>query len=147
MVSKTAAKFCPWTPSREYITGHFLFPCFYCCSVGKSFPTPMVYMQHASFLCPPLSPRVCSDSYPLSWWCYLTHSYSINESKDVGRKAPHSSSFQFGGVCGHQVLYDGFWCLVPYSWLIHESGDERFVNGTVPEVPFVCSVCMCKVDR
>ena len=22
--------------------------------------------------CPSLSPRVCSDSCPLSWWCYLT---------------------------------------------------------------------------
>ena len=25
---------------------------------------------------PPLSPRVCSDSCPLSWWCYLTISSS-----------------------------------------------------------------------
>ena len=27
-------------------------------------------------LCPSLSPRVCSNSYPLSWWCYLTISSS-----------------------------------------------------------------------
>ena len=93
MVSETAAKFCPWTPSREYITGHFLFPCFYCCSVGKSFPTPMVYMQHASLLCPPLSPRVCSDSYPLSWCCYLTTSTSTTLFSFCLQSFPASGSF------------------------------------------------------
>ena len=29
-------------------------------------------LQHTRLLCPPLSPRVCSDSCPLSQWCYLT---------------------------------------------------------------------------
>ena len=29
-------------------------------------------LQHARLPCPSLSPRVCSDSCPLSWWCYLT---------------------------------------------------------------------------
>ena len=33
-----------------------------------------VYGQY--ILCLPLSPRVCSDWYPLSWWCYLTISTS-----------------------------------------------------------------------
>ena len=32
--------------------------------------------RHARLLCPPLSPRVCSNSCPLSWWCYLTTSSS-----------------------------------------------------------------------
>ena len=32
-------------------------------------------LQHARFLCPP-SPRVCSNSSPLSHWCYLTISSS-----------------------------------------------------------------------
>ena len=27
-------------------------------------------LQHARLLCPSLSPGVCSDSCPLSWWCY-----------------------------------------------------------------------------
>ena len=27
-------------------------------------------LQHARLLCPPPSPGVCSDSCPLSWWCY-----------------------------------------------------------------------------
>ena len=33
-------------------------------------------LQHAMFLCPPLSFAVCSNSCPLSWWCYLTISSS-----------------------------------------------------------------------
>ena len=31
-------------------------------------------LQHNRLLCPPLYQRVCSDSYPLSQWCYLTTS-------------------------------------------------------------------------
>ena len=33
-------------------------------------------LQHARLLCPPHSPRVCSDSCRLSQWCYLTISSS-----------------------------------------------------------------------
>ena len=44
-----------------------------CCSVtlvsGCLWPHRL---QHARPLCPSLSPRVCSDSCTLSWWCYLT---------------------------------------------------------------------------
>ena len=28
-------------------------------------------LQHTRLLCPPPSPRVCSNSCPLSWWCLL----------------------------------------------------------------------------
>ena len=34
-------------------------------------------LQHARLFCPPLPPRVCSNSCPLSWWCYSTISSSI----------------------------------------------------------------------
>ena len=46
-----------------------------CCSVAKSCPTlchPQG-LQHTRLLRPPLSPRVCSHSCPLSQWCCLTH--------------------------------------------------------------------------
>ena len=29
-------------------------------------------LQHTRLPCPSLSPRVCSNSCPLSWWCYVT---------------------------------------------------------------------------
>ena len=35
-------------------------------------------LQHVRLPCPSLSPRVCSDSCPLSWWCQPTISSSAN---------------------------------------------------------------------
>ena len=35
-------------------------------------------LQQARILCPPLSPGVCSNSCPLSCWCYLTISSSAS---------------------------------------------------------------------
>ena len=34
-------------------------------------------LQHARFPCPSVSPGVCSDSCPLSWWCHPTISSSV----------------------------------------------------------------------
>ena len=34
-------------------------------------------LQHTRFLCPPLSPGVCSNSCPLSWWCHPTTLSSV----------------------------------------------------------------------
>ena len=45
-----------------------------CCSVPKSCPS--LELQHTRLLCPPVSPRVCSNSCPLIHWCYLTISCS-----------------------------------------------------------------------
>ena len=42
-------------------------------------------LQHVRLSCPSPSPRVCSNSCPLSWWFYLTISSSA---------APFSSCFQ-----------------------------------------------------
>ena len=44
--------------------------------------------------CPPLSPRVCSNSYPLSWWCYLTISSSATPFSFCLHSFPASESFQ-----------------------------------------------------
>ena len=34
-------------------------------------------LQHASPTCSSLFPRVCSNSFPLSWWCHPTISSSV----------------------------------------------------------------------
>ena len=48
-----------------------------CCSVIKLCLTLCNPWTVAHWLlCPPLSPRVCSNSCPLSRWCYLTISFS-----------------------------------------------------------------------
>ena len=48
--------------------------CCCCCSVAKSYPLLPHGLQHTRPT--PLSPGVCSDSCPLSQWCYLTFSSS-----------------------------------------------------------------------
>ena len=48
-------------------------------------------LQHATLLCPPLSPRVCTNSGPLSQWFYLSH------------PLPPSSLFAF--ILFHQGLF------------------------------------------
>ena len=60
-------------------------------------------MQHARLPCPLLSPRVCSNSCPLSRWCYLTISSSAALFSFCLQSFPASEFFPtiwlFGCVC------------------------------------------------
>ena len=49
--------------------------------------------QHARLLCPSLSAGVCSNSYPLSQWCYLTISSSATLFSFCLQFFPASGSF------------------------------------------------------
>ena len=50
-------------------------------------------LQHARLLCLPLSPGVCSNSCPLSWWCYQTISSSAAHFSFCFQSFPASGSF------------------------------------------------------
>ena len=50
-------------------------------------------LQHARLVCPPLSPRVCSNWCLLSWWCYLTISSSAASFSSCSQSFPASGSF------------------------------------------------------
>ena len=60
-------------------------------------------LQHSRLPCPPLSPGVCSDSYSLSWGCYLTVLSSATlfsfcpQSFPSLRSFPMSQLFALGG--------------------------------------------------
>ena len=60
-------------------------------------------LQHTRLPCPPLSPRVCSNSCPLSRWCHLTISFSpapfsfCLQSFPASRSFPMSQLFASGG--------------------------------------------------
>ena len=60
-------------------------------------------LQHARPSCPSLSPGVCSNSYPLGWWCYLTISsfaalFSFRlQSFPASGSFPMSQLFTSGG--------------------------------------------------
>ena len=50
-------------------------------------------LQHARLPCPPLSPAVCSNSCPLSWWSYFTISSSATLFSSCLQHFPASGSF------------------------------------------------------
>ena len=52
-------------------------------------------LQHTRLPCPPLSPRVCSDSCPLSRWCHPTISSSVVPSPAIPNPSQHHSLFQW----------------------------------------------------
>ena len=59
-------------------------------------------LQHARLPCPSLSPRVCSNSSPLSRWCHPTISsfvvpFSCLQSFPESRSLPMSWLFESGG--------------------------------------------------
>ena len=62
-------------------------------------------LQHVSLPCPSPSPRACSNSCPLRWWCHPTISFSVVSFSFWIQSFPASGSF-------------------PMSWLF-TSGDQR----------------------
>ena len=50
-------------------------------------------LQHARLPCPSLSPGVCSNSCPLSWWCLTTISSSVSPFSSCLQSFPASGSF------------------------------------------------------
>ena len=60
-------------------------------------------LQHAMLPCPSLSPGVCSNSCPLSWWCHpiisssVIHLSSCHQSFPASGSFPMSQLFTLGG--------------------------------------------------
>jgi len=50
-------------------------------------------LQHTMLPCPSPSPRVCSNSCSLSWWCHSTISSSVIPSSSCLQSFPESGSF------------------------------------------------------
>ena len=50
-------------------------------------------LQHTRHPCPSLSPRVCPNSWPLSWWCHPTISSSVVPFSSCLQSLPGSGSF------------------------------------------------------
>ena len=56
-------------------------------------------LQHARLHCPSPSPRACSNSCPLSWWCHSTISSSVIPFPSCLQSFPPSGSFQMTLLC------------------------------------------------
>ena len=50
-------------------------------------------LQHARLPCPLPHPDICSNSYPLSWFCYLTISSSVTPFSSCPQSFPASGYF------------------------------------------------------
>ena len=55
-------------------------------------------LHHDRLLCPSLSPKVCSNSRPLSRWCYRTISSSAIPFSSCPQPYPASGSFPVNGL-------------------------------------------------
>ena len=59
-------------------------------------------LQHARLPCPSLSPRICSNSCPLSQWCHPTISFTVTLFSSWPQSFPHQGLFQWVASL-HQV--------------------------------------------
>ena len=64
-----------WDPSKTRAQGVLALELLFSCQL-RSYSLWIHWLQHTRLPCPSLSLRVCSNSCPLSWWCYLTVSSS-----------------------------------------------------------------------
>ena len=51
------------------------------------------WLQHTRLPCPSVSPRACSNSCPLRWWCHSTSSSSVASFSSCFQSLPASGSF------------------------------------------------------
>ena len=75
-------------------------------------------LQHSRLPCPSLSPGVCSNSCPLSWWCHPTISSSVVPYSSCPQSFPASGSF-------------------PRSWLFASGGQSIGVLTLASVLPMI----------
>ena len=112
-------------------------------------------LQHTKLPCPSLSPWVCSNSYPLSQWCYPTISSSVTPFFSCPQSFPESGSFPmtrlFTSEWSRQNVYRtsvvAQWIRICLSmqetqvWsLIWEDCTRKSNSVTIAE-PLLCNLC------
>ena len=108
-------------------------------------------LHHTRLPCPSLSPRVCSNSCPLSQWCYLTISSSVIPFSSCLQSLPAPGSFQMsqffasggqsiGASASPSVLpmniQDCFPLGLTSSIFLQSKGLSRVFNNTVQKHQF-----------
>ena len=63
-------------------------------------------LQHIRLPCPSLPPPICWDSYPWSWWCYLTFSSSVTPFSSCPQSFPASRSFPMSWL---RIRWPKYW--------------------------------------
>ena len=104
-------------------------------------------LQHTRLSCPSLSPRVCSNSRPLRWWCHPTISSSVVPFSSCPQSFPASGSFpmsQFFSSGGQsvefQLQHQSFqWIFrtdLLYHWLVWSPCSPRDSQESSPTPQF-----------
>ena len=109
-------------------------------------------VQHTRPLCPSPTPRIYSNSCPLSWWCHPTISSSVDPFSSWRQSFPASGSFQMsqvfassgqtiGVLASTSVLSMNTQDWSPLGWTgwisLHSKGLSRvFSNTTVQKHQF-----------
>ena len=107
------------------LTNAWFAHCCCYCTVAQSCPTLRSHaLQHTRFPCRSLSPRVCSNSCPLSQWRHPIISCSVAPFSSCLRSFPASGSFPMSqfhasggqsiGVCSNSCLLSQ-WCYLTIS--------------------------------
>ena len=128
-----------------------LFRLLFSCSVMSNSLWPHG-LQHTRLLCPSPSPRACSNSCPLSWWCHPTISSSVVPFSSCLQSFPASGSFLMcwlfasgGQSIGASALASVFPVNIrgwfPLGWTgwisLQSKGRSRvFLNTTIPKHQF-----------
>ena len=110
------------------------------CSVAKLCLTLQPHgLQHARLLCPPLYPRVCLNSCPLSWWCHPTISSSVTPFSSWPQISWHQGLCQWVGFASAGqsidvstlalVLPIQCWFTLGFDWF-----DLLVVQGTLKSI-------------
>ena len=107
-------------------------------------------LQHTSLPYPSLSPKICSNSSSLSWWCHPTISYSVAPFSSCPQSFPTSVSFT-DGIGWHRMVLELqlqhqsiqwiFRVDFLYDWLVwspccYKGLSRIFSNTTVQKYPF-----------
>ena len=109
-------------------------------------------MQHARFPCPPLFPRVCSNSCPFGLWCHptisssVTHFFSPQSFPALG-SFPVSRLFASGGQSTGAsvsasvlpIIIEGWFCL-GLTALISWSSRDSQESSTAPQFKSINSL-------
>ena len=96
-------------------------------------------LHHTRLSCPSLSPGVCSNSCPLSWWCYPTISSSVAPFSSCPQPFPASGSFPMSWLFTSDGQSNGAWAsasVLPTDivalWCNHSLRDGERRKNTKP---------------
>ena len=98
-------------------------------------------LHHARLACPLPTPRACSNSCPLSWWCHPTISSSVVPFSSCFQSFPASWSFsmcQFFALGGQSIGASASTSVLPLNiqdWFRMEWLDLLAVQGTLKSLP------------